>query len=104
MRESEYHLLMLPTTGSLFLGSAFVAVAAITVWLMLESMSRGGGPRRSQRLMAAHRIGGYVFIAIFCVMIYFMARRLGGGNQTSGSISIHFTLALILAPLLFVKV
>jgi cytochrome bd-type quinol oxidase subunit 2 len=54
--------------------------------------------------MAAHRIGGYVFIAIFCVMIWFMAARLRGGSQTSGSISIHFTLALILAPLLFIKV
>jgi ferredoxin-NADP reductase len=53
--------------------------------------------------MAAHRLGGYIFIAIFCVMIYYMAGRLGG-SQTSGSISIHFTLALILAPLLVVKV
>jgi ferredoxin-NADP reductase/mono/diheme cytochrome c family protein len=78
-------------------------VAAINVWLILESMSRGSTARRSQRLMAAHRLGGYIFIAIFCVMIYYMAGRLGG-NQTSGSISIHFTLALLLAPLLFVKV
>ena len=95
---------MLPATGSLFLGSAFVAVAAINVWLILESMSRSSKPQRSQRLMAAHRIGGYVFIAIFCVMIYYMAARLRDGSQTSGSISIHFTLALILAPLLFIKV
>ncbi len=100
---------MLPTTGSLFLGSAFVAVAAINVWLILESMSRGAsrpgtGAGRAQRLIVAHRIGGYLFIAIFCVMLWFMAARLRGGSQTSGSISIHFTLALILAPLLFVKV
>jgi 2Fe-2S type ferredoxin len=54
--------------------------------------------------MALHRIGGYAFIGIFCVMIWFMAARLRGDNQTSGSISIHFTLALLLAPLLFVKV
>lgn len=94
---------MLPTTGSLLLGSAFVAVAAINVWLILESMSRGSTAQRSQRLIAAHRIGGYLFIAIFCLMIYYMAGRLAG-TQASGSISIHFTLALILAPLLFVKV
>jgi len=56
-------------------------------------------------LIAAHRIGGYLFISLFCVMGYFMVARLGDvGGGTSPGTMIHLTLAMVLSPLLFVKV
>jgi ferredoxin-NADP reductase len=56
-------------------------------------------------LIAAHRIGGYLFIALFCVMGYFMVARLGDvSGGASPSTMIHLTLAMVLSPLLFVKV
>jgi ferredoxin-NADP reductase len=59
----------------------------------------------SARMLALHRIGGYLFIALFCVMTYFMAARLrGGGVDSSATVTIHLALAMILSPLLFIKV
>jgi hypothetical protein len=56
-------------------------------------------------LIAAHRIGGYLFIALFCTMGYFMVARLGdAGGGAPASTMIHMTLAMVLSPLLFVKV
>jgi hypothetical protein len=49
--------------------------------------------------------GGYLFIAQFCIMSYFMVTRLGdvaGGAPPSAMI--HLALAMVLSPLLFVKV
>src|ERR1700733_2974173 len=49
-------------------------------------------------LIAAHRVGGYLFITLFCVMGYFMVARLG---ETSAAAShgtmIHLTLAMVLS-------
>jgi len=65
------------------------------------------GERRkaSTRLIAAHRIDGYLFIALFCVMGYFMVSRLGDvAGGAPPSTMIHLTLAMVLRPLLFRKV
>jgi hypothetical protein len=52
-----------------------------------------------------HRIGGYLFIGLFCVMAYFMVARLrNGGGDTSPTVTAHLGLAMILSPLLFIKV
>ena len=55
-------------------------------------------------MLALHRIGGYLFIALFCVMGYFMVARLRAGAENSPLVTIHLALALILSPLLFIKV
>ena len=62
---------------SLWLGIMFVLLGAINVWLILQSSARLKSTESSGRLIAAHRIGGYLFIALFCVMAYFMVSRLG---------------------------
>ena len=96
---------MLNTSASLWLGIVFVLVGAINVWLVLQASARVKNTSASGRLIAAHRIGGYLFIALFCVMGYFMLARLGdvaaGAPPTT---MIHLSLAMVLSPLIFVKV
>ena len=96
---------MLNSTASLWLGVAFVLIGAVNVWLILQASARVKDAQASTRLIAAHRIGGYFFIALFCVMGYFMLARLGdaGGGAPPGTM-LHITLAMVLSPLLFVKV
>jgi ferredoxin-NADP reductase/cytochrome c2 len=93
------------TLLSEWLGIAFVLIGAINVWLILQSSARLTSTKASGRLIAAHRIGGYVFIAVFCVMAYFMISRLGDASGGAAPATIvHLTIAMILSPLLFVKV
>jgi len=96
---------MLNSTASLWLGVAFVLIGAVNVWLILQASARVRDAQASTRLIAAHRIGGYLFIALFCVMGYFMLARLGdaGGSAPPGTM-LHITLAMVLSPLIFVKV
>ncbi len=96
---------MIDTSTSVRFGIIFVLVGAVNVWLVLQASARVRDAKASTRLIAAHRIGGYLFIALFCVMGYFMIARLGepGGGDSPGTI-IHLTLAMVLSPLLFVKV
>src|SRR6266849_5506149 len=95
---------MLNSSTSVWLGFTFVLIGAINVWLILQASARVRDARASTRLIAAHRIGGYLFIALFCVMGYFMLARLGDAGSASPGIMIHLTLAMVLSPLLFVKV
>jgi ferredoxin-NADP reductase len=93
---------VLSSTTSLWFGILFVGLGAACVWLVLEASSRTASTKRTSRLIAAHRIGGYLFIAVFFLMLYSMTGRLEAG--TSGASAIHSTLALVLAPLIFLKV
>jgi mono/diheme cytochrome c family protein len=96
---------MLTTSASIALGAVFIVLAAINVWLVLEAWARVKAAKTSSRMLALHRIGGYLFIGLFFVMAYFMVARLrSGGADTSPTVSIHLALAMILSPLLFIKV
>jgi ferredoxin-NADP reductase len=96
---------MLTTSASIALGVAFIMLAAINVWLVLEAWARVKAAKASSRMLALHRIGGYLFIGLFFVMAYFMVARLrNGAVDTSPTVSIHLALAMILSPLLFIKV
>jgi ferredoxin-NADP reductase len=95
---------MLNSSTSVWLGITFVLVGAINVWLILQASARVREAKANTRLIAAHRIGGYLFIALFCVMGYFMLARLGDVGGASSGNMIHMTLAMVLSPLLFVKV
>ena len=97
--------LMLSISANLALGFAFVMVGGLNVWLVLEAWSRVKGANASSRMLALHRIGGYLFIALFCVMAYFMIARLqNAGGDTPATVTVHVALAMILSPLLFIKV
>jgi ferredoxin-NADP reductase len=96
---------MLNNATSVWLGITFVFIGAINVWLILQASARVRDAKASTRLIVAHRIGGYLFIALYCVMGYFMVSRLGdAGSGASPGTMIHMTLAMVLSPLLFVKV
>jgi hypothetical protein len=96
---------MLNSSASLWLGITFVLIGAINVWLILQASAQVRNTKASTRLIAAHRIGGYLFIALFCVTGYFMIARLGDvAGGASPSTMIHATLAMVLSSLLFVKV
>jgi len=96
---------MLTTSASIALGLAFVLLGGINVWLVLEALSRVKAARTSSRLLALHRIGGYLFIGLFSVMAYFMVARLrNGSGDTSPTVTAHLAIAMILSPLLFIKV
>jgi len=96
---------MINNSTSVWLGITFVLVGALNVWLVLQASARAKDAKASTRLIAAHRIGGYLFVTLFCVMGYFMVARLGetGAGASTGAM-IHLTLAMVLSPLLFVKV
>src|SRR6266446_5056851 len=96
----------MPTvSASLFVGIIFVIIGAVNVWLILQASAQVKNTRASARLIAAHRIGGYIFISLFCVMGYFMIARMrdSSGTASTGTM-IHLTVAMLLSPLLFVKV
>lgn len=96
---------MLTTSWSLWLGVIFVLLGATNVWLILQSSTRGKNAKTRSWLIAAHRVGGYLFLALFLVMAYFMIARFGEiGSGTSSGVVIHLVLALVLGPLIFVKV
>jgi hypothetical protein len=96
---------MLNSTTSVWLGTLFVLIGAINVCLILQASAPVKDAKASARLIGAHRIGGYLFILLFCVMAYFMVARLGdGGANGSARTIVHLTLAMVLSPLLFVKV
>jgi multisubunit Na+/H+ antiporter MnhG subunit len=56
---------MLTPSASILLGLTFVLLGGLNVWLVLESWSRVKAANASSRMLALHRIGGYVFIALF---------------------------------------
>src|SRR5580704_15459060 len=101
--ELKFVPTMMNSSTSAWLGITFVLVGALNVWLVLQASARVRDTKASTLLIAAHRVGGYLFITLFCVMGYFMLTRLG---QASGSASpgtmIHLTLAMVLSPLIFV--
>jgi hypothetical protein len=95
---------MITPSASIALGFAFVLLGGINVWLVLEAWSRVKTANVSSRMLALHRIGGYLFITLFCVMTYYMLARLGSGGDNSATVTLHMALAMILSPLLFIKV
>jgi hypothetical protein len=96
---------MTSTLINLLLGSLFVLLGALNVWLIFHASRTLTTSRLSQHLIQAHRLGGYFFIALFCVMSYLMALRTTNvSDELSAPALIHVLIAMSLVPLLFVKV
>src|SRR6201987_5119616 len=95
------------TTSDIVAGVAFVTLAATNVVMMLEASqpSRDGTTRA--RLIAIHRVGGYLFVILFCIMAYSMSQRLVGSGITGHLpmyLVLHIVLVLVLVPLLLLKI
>lgn len=92
----------MPTFAGVIAGSLFVAMGGLNVWIMLTNRGRSGHGRLWMRV---HRIVGYLFIAIFAITLFMMLQRLrGDSEEIAPRILLHMSLALMLAPLLGVKV
>ena len=96
---------MLHASLSALLGSLFVLLAGANVWGMLHESRAARGHAIGARMIWAHRIGGYTCVLLFCAMCFFMALRLKGvSEELPLRIVLHVLLALLLAPILLVKV
>jgi zinc transporter ZupT len=91
------------TSISVPLALLFVFLAGFNAWIMLSG--RGASPRARRLWSQAHRTAGYTFIALFLIFLYFMLLRIRGtADELSPRLILHMSLALVLAPLLLVKV
>ena len=91
------------TSISVPLALLFVFLAGFNAWIMLSG--RGATPRARRLWSQAHRAAGYTFIALFVIFFYFMLLRIRGtADELSPRLILHMSLALVLAPLLLVKV
>src|ERR1700691_5496391 len=96
---------MIPIPLSAVLGFCFILFGAAAVWLIFEASRRTHNPTARDRIIQAHRMAGYLFIALFCIMTWFMiARNQNGPDELSIRPMLHILIAMVLAPLLLVKV
>ena len=87
-------------------GLAATVTGACAMLLMLEMR---GNPRRdskvNQRLIKAHKVTGYIFIAFFIVILAIMLFKAAVYQEEFSSRTIlHISLALLVIPLLFFKI
>jgi ferredoxin-NADP reductase len=94
------------SSSGLLAGAFFVGLAAVNVFLVLEASRVERSQKTRQRLIRAHRIGGYSFVIAFCIMTYLMSKRLIGAglSELPAYLVLHVALALVLIPLLFLKI
>jgi len=88
-------------------GTAFVVLAATNVVLMLEASRPARSVTTSSRLLAVHRANGYLFVILFCIMVYGMSQKLIGVGITGHLptyLVVHIVLVLVLVPLLLLKI
>lgn len=96
---------MIPVS-TLLAGTVFVALAAFNVVVMLEASRPACTGMVKARLVAYHRTCGYLFVILLCIMVWNMSRRLVGTglSEAPALVAVHVALALVLLPLLALKV
>jgi ferredoxin-NADP reductase len=88
-------------------GAVFVTLAVANVVVMLEASQPSRSAATRNRLIAAHRAGGYLFVILLCIMAYGMSQRLLGvgiSGRLPMHLVLHIVLVLVLVPLLFLKI
>jgi ferredoxin-NADP reductase len=93
--------------SDMFSGIAFVTLAAASVVVMLEASRPARKVTTRSRLIALHRLGGYLFVIVFCIMVYRMSQRLAGSGITGdlpAYLVLHIVLVFVLVPLLLLKI
>ena len=85
----------------------FVALAAMNMIVILESENPSRRTITKSRLMALHKLGGYLFLSLFCIIVYSMSEKLAGVGMTGHLptyLVFHIVLVLVLVPLVLLKV
>jgi ferredoxin-NADP reductase len=95
----------LPASLSSTLGIVFALLGIAAVWLIFDASRRTHSTTARERIIRAHRIAGYLFIALFCLMVWLMVLRTSASaEELSARSTLHVLMALVLVPLLLVKV
>jgi ferredoxin-NADP reductase len=95
------------TSSAIVAGVAFVTLAATNVVVMLEASQPSRNVTTRNRLIAAHRLAGYLFVILLFIMAYNMSQRLVGvgiSGHLPTHLVLHIVLVLVLVPLLFLKI
>jgi cytochrome bd-type quinol oxidase subunit 2 len=95
----------LPASLSSALGIVFVLLGIAAVWLIFDASRRTHSATARERIIRAHRIFGYLFIGLFCWMVFLMVLRTGAAaDELPVRSTLHILMALVLVPLLLVKI
>ncbi len=87
------------------LATLFILIGGATVFIMLEMTGRARDHTGKIGLIRAHKILGYLFIALFAVMLLIMIRKVAGFQEELTARAVfHIVLALTLIPLIVIKV
>ena len=93
---------MITTELSALAGALFVLLAGANVWLMFMRLGSVRSGPSAARLTQAHRASGYLYLALYLVMLYFMFRRVQDApDELAPRALVHMILGLTIAPLLF---
>lgn len=80
-------------------------MAGVQVWLMLETVGRKKPKFNERRLSLAHRINGYLFLALYLIFLVVMIQKIADSNAPLDTKAmIHMTLAVAILPLLLIKI
>ncbi|XOF34750.1 MAG: photosystem P840 reaction-center cytochrome c-551 [Candidatus Electrothrix sp. YB6] len=87
---------------------AGLIVTLTGAWAMLLMLELRGNPRKeskaNQRLIRAHKITGYIFIAFFCAIIVVMLSKAAHYQEEfSPRTILHIALGVLIIPLLAIK-
>jgi ferredoxin-NADP reductase len=88
-------------------GIVFVILAAANVVVMLKARRPMRDGEATTRLSAVHRIVGYAYVILFCILTYSMSQKLAGvwiTGHLPTYLVFHIALVLVLAPLLVLKI
>jgi len=95
---------MNPQIASL-LAALYIALGAVTVFIMLEMTGRARDHSGKALWIHTHKIFGYLFVSLFVFMLLFMIRKLSGFQEELSARAVtHIVLALLLVPLVIVKI
>ncbi|MCI5217987.1 MAG: hypothetical protein D3914_02030 [Candidatus Electrothrix sp. LOE2] len=87
------------------LATLLVVIGGVTVLIMLEMTGKVRDSPRRKGWILLHRILGYLFLVLFAAMLVFMVVKAGGfQEELPARAMIHVILALLLVPLIMIKV
>ncbi|MDU9050723.1 MAG: hypothetical protein Q3M30_17890 [Candidatus Electrothrix sp. Rat3] len=90
---------------SSMLATLLVVIGGVTVLIMLEMTGKVRDTPWKKGWIFLHRILGYLFLVLFAAMLVFMVVKAGGfQEELPARAMIHVILALLLVPLIMIKV
>jgi len=95
---------MQPITNSL-LAFILLAVGIIAVTLILIFLGRRRSPKNHEFFLWAHRIAGYIFVALYLFICAFMLKKLTSSYTTLTPVNaIHAYIGITIFPLIIAKI